>query len=230
MRLLVQLVLSILLASPACATIARVQKADAYPGNSVTLNGTTAGNFLVVSASWADTTSDLAVSDTASNTWNALPVLRGPTGQGPVSIELFYATNISGGNTTVMLNSSPADVGIHAVEYSGVGSGASLDVTSSAVAAGASSTPTSGSFTPAAGDLIYVYFADEGAAQSAITAGTGYTIITMTGDHADASEDNLSATAERRRRALRSVQLVAAGLCTWRLSRLQTVLLPIVER
>ena len=90
MRLLIQLVLSILLASPACAAIARLQKADTYPGNSVTLTGTTAGNFLVVSASWADTTSDPAVSDTASNTWNPLPVLRGPTGQGPASIKLFY--------------------------------------------------------------------------------------------------------------------------------------------
>jgi len=37
MKLLVQLVLSILLASPAWASVARVQKADAYPGNSVRL-------------------------------------------------------------------------------------------------------------------------------------------------------------------------------------------------
>lgn len=76
MRLLAQLVLSILLASPAWAAIARVQNADTYPGSSLTLTGT-AGNFLVVGASWGDTTSDPTVSDTAGNTWNALPVLRG---------------------------------------------------------------------------------------------------------------------------------------------------------
>jgi hypothetical protein len=195
MRLLVQLVLSILLASPACAAIARVQKADAYPGNSVTLNGTTAGNFLVVSASWADTTSDPTVSDTASNTWNPLPVLRGPAGQAPTSIKLFYAMNIAGGNTTITLSSSPADVGIHAVEYSGVATGTSVDVTNTAVAAAGSTTPTSGSFTPTAGDLIYVIFADEGTAQSTINAGSGYALITATGNHVDGSEDNLSATA-----------------------------------
>ena len=195
MRLLIQLVLSILLASPACAAIARLQKADTYPGNSVTLTGTTAGNFLVVSASWADTTSDPAVSDTASNTWNPLPVLRGPTGQGPASIKLFYAMNIRAGNTTITLSSSPADVGIHVVEYSGVATGTSLDVTNTAVAAGPSTTPTSGSFTSTVGDLIYVYLADEGAAQTTVTAGAGYTTITTTGNHFDGSEDNLSATA-----------------------------------
>src|SRR5437660_2702489 len=157
MRLLVQLALSIFLATPAWATIARVQKADAYPGNSVALTGTTAGNFLLVGASWADTTSDPAVSDTASNTWNALPVLRGPTGQAAVSIKLLYATNIKGGNTTITLSSSPADVGIHAAEYSGVATGTALDVTNTAVASGGTTTPAPGSFTPTTGDLIYAY-------------------------------------------------------------------------
>jgi hypothetical protein len=191
MRLLTQLLLSILLAGPAWAAIARVQKADTYPGNSVTLDGTTPGNFLVVAASWADATSDPTVSDTAQNTWNALPVLRGPAGWGAVSIQLFYAMNIRGGNTTVTLSSSPADVGVHAVEYSGVATSAALDVTNGSVAAGSTTTPTSGSFTPTAGDLVYVYFGDEALAQSTITAGTSYTMITTTGDHVDASEDKL---------------------------------------
>ena len=42
---------------------------------------------------------------------------------------------------------------------------------------------------------MYTYFADEGTAQSTITPGTGYTIVTATGDHVDASEDNPSAAA-----------------------------------
>jgi hypothetical protein len=101
MKLFVQFFLAILLANPAWAAIARVQNADAYPGNSVTLTGTTPGNFLVVAASWADTTSDPTVSDTSSNIWNALPVLRGPVDQGALSIKLFYAMNIAGGATTI---------------------------------------------------------------------------------------------------------------------------------
>jgi hypothetical protein len=68
MALLARFLLLILFAQPAWAAIARVQSADVYPGNSVTLTNTTAGNFVVVAASWADATSDPTVSDTALNT------------------------------------------------------------------------------------------------------------------------------------------------------------------
>jgi len=150
----------------------------------------------VVGASWADTSSDPTVSDTSSNVWNALPVLRGPAGQGALSIKLFYAMNIAGGTTTITLNSSPGDVGIHAVEYSGVATSNALDVTNTAVSNGnTTTTPTSGSFTPTAGDLVYAYFGDEALAQTSITAGTGYTIVSTTGNHVDASENNLEASS-----------------------------------
>ena len=174
--------------------ITRIQSADAYPGDSVTLNNTAAGNFVIVAASWADLTSDPTISDSALNTWNALPVLRGPAGQGELSIKLFYATNIKGGDTTITLSSSPGDVGIHAVEYSGVAPDTALDVISTALADGGTTTPTSGSFTPTEGDLVYAYFGDEGTAQSAITAGPGYSMITATGGHVDASQDNLASS------------------------------------
>jgi hypothetical protein len=123
-------------------------------------------------------------------------VLRGSVGQGSLSIKLFYAMNITGGSTTITLSSSPIDVGIHAVEYSGVATGTALDVTNTAVANGnTTTTPTSGSFTPAVGDLVYAYFGDEATGQTSITAGTGYTIISATGNHADASENNLAAAS-----------------------------------
>ena len=182
------------IASGCGPAIVRIQSADAYPGDSVTLNNTAAGNFVIVAASWADLTSDPTISDSALNTWNALPVLRGPAGQGAVSVKLFYAMNIKGGNTTITLSSSLFDVGIHAVEYSGVATSNALDVISTAVADGSTgtTTPASGSFTPTAGDLVYVYYGDEGTAQSAITAGPGYLMIAATGDHADGSEENLA--------------------------------------
>jgi hypothetical protein len=174
--------------------IARAQSADAYTGNTVTLSKTSAGNFLIVAASWADLTSDPTISDSAMNTWNVLPVLRGPAGQAELSIKLFYATNIKGGDTTITLSSSPFDVGIHAVEYSGVATSNALDVMSTALADGGTTTPTSGSFTPTDVDLVYAYFGDEGTAQSAITAGPGYSMITMIGDHVDASQENLASS------------------------------------
>jgi len=188
--------------------IARIQSADAYPGNSITLKNTAAGNFVIVAASWADLATDPTVSDSALNTWTPLPILRGPGGQAELSIKLFYATNIKGGDTTITLSSSPFDVGIHAVEYSGVATTNALDIISTAVADGGTTTPMSASFTPTQGDLVYVYFGDEGTAQSAITAGPDYSMITMTGDHVDASQENLASSGTR-------TASFALGATTW---------------
>jgi hypothetical protein len=188
-------------------TIARVQNVHSYPsyisGNSVTFNGfNTAGNAIVVVASWHPGTVETpTVSDTLGNTYTALPKLTGSLSGGgePVTMAIWYALNIAGGSNTVTIAGlNNDDAGMTAVEYSGVATSAAIGITSMVSDFGnaQTTTPTSNTFSPGTGSLLFVAFADETKTetQSTMAAGAGYTLVEADGAHIDIEEDNLSSS------------------------------------
>ncbi len=189
---------SILSAQP----IARVQFVHTYtyPGNAVTFpSNNAAGNAIVVMASWYAAPGTPTISDTKGNTYTMLPALTGGgAGNGEqTSILIWYALNIVAGANTVTISGAGIDVGITAVEYSGVATSGAIGITSTLPYFGGTptTTPTSSSFTPSAGSLLFVAFADETNPQNSIAAGTGYTLIQGDGNHVDIEEDNVNSSA-----------------------------------
>lgn len=181
--------------------IARVQFVHTYtyPANSITFpSNNAAGNAIVVMASWYSTATP-TVSDTRGNTYTALtPFGDGGNGNGePVSIGIWYAVNIAAGANTVTISGLGVDGGMTAVEYSGFTPSAGLGITSttSGFNVTATTTPTSNTFTPSAGSLLFVAFADETVTQGSIGAGSGYTLIQGDGMHVDIEEDSLNSVA-----------------------------------
>ncbi len=128
-----------------------------------------------------------------------LPALTGGgAGNGEqTSILIWYALNIAAGPNTVTISGAGIDVGITAVEYSGVATSGAIGITSTLPYFGGTptTTPTSSSFTPSAGSLLFVAFADETNPQNSIAAGSGYTLIQGDGNHVDIEEDNVNSSA-----------------------------------
>jgi hypothetical protein len=181
--------------------IARVQFAHTYPAypavTAAFTSNNTAGNAIVVMASWYLTPGTPTISDTQGNTYMLLPPLTGGgAGNGEqTSILIWYALNIAAGANTVTISGAGIDVGLTAVEYSGV---AGVGTTSTLPYFGGTptTTPTSNSFTPSgAGSLLFVAFADETNPQNSIAAGSGYTLIQGDGNHVDIEEDNVNSSA-----------------------------------
>jgi hypothetical protein len=182
--------------------IARVQYVHtySYPGNSVIFpSSNTAGNTIVVMASWYAAPGTPTISDTRGNTYTMLPALTGGgAGNGEqTSILIWYALNIAAGANTVTISGAGIDVGITAVEYSGVATSGAIGITSTLPYFGGTptTTPTSSSFSPSAGSLLFVAFADETNPQNSIAAGSGYTLIQGDGNHVDIEEDNVNSSA-----------------------------------
>jgi hypothetical protein len=182
--------------------IARVQYVHtySYPGNSVIFpSSNTAGNAIVVMASWYAAPGTPTISDTRGNTYTMLPALTGGgAGNGEqTSILIWYALNIAAGANTVTISGAGIDVGITAVEYSGIATSGAIGITSTLPYFGGTptTTPTSSSFSPSAGSLLFVAFADETNPQNSIAAGSGYTLIQGDGNHVDIEEDNVNSSA-----------------------------------
>lgn len=140
-----------------------------------TLNNTTAGDLLVITAQWYSGTGPGFYNATATDSQgNTLVVANSSTMANTHSIETWYAQNIAGGADTVTLTVSADSVDreVDVVEYSGVAQSGALDVAASATSTG--TLPDSGPVTTtAANDLLVgaIYNGDNGTA----SPGAGYT-------------------------------------------------------
>src|SRR6266404_4520728 len=149
---------------------------DAGTTNTSTLafvSPNTAGNWIAVAIRAGSSSSQVfAVSDSNANTYRRAFQL-GITASA-FSLAIFYAENIKGGANTITVSDTVAGPFRFAIlEYSGVATSNSLDVT--AVTQGNSTSPNSGSLTPTAnGDLLLGAIVTQN--PGAFTAGTGYTI------------------------------------------------------
>ena len=163
---------------PAQASIALVQHNSVDAGTTTTASlafksSNTAGNWIAVAVRGGYSSAQVfTVTDTNGNTYKQGAQV-GFTGSA-VTLAIYYAENIKGGANTITVTesvSSPFRIAI--LEYSGVATSNSLDVT--AVATSTSSSPNSGNLsTTANGDLLLSSIASTNS--GTFTAGTGYTI------------------------------------------------------
>jgi hypothetical protein len=139
----------------------------AFSGNN------TAGNWIAVVIRAGNSSSEVfTVTDSNKNTYHqAVQLAQTIAGE---TLGIFYAENVKGGPNTVMASdtiSSPFRLAI--MEYSGVATANSLDVTAKAQGTGTS--PSSGNATTtASGDLLLGAVLSTNAAN--FTASSGYTI------------------------------------------------------
>jgi chitodextrinase len=151
----------------------------------------TAGNTNVIAIGWNDATSNItSVTDSAGNAYQvAVPVVRGSG----LSQAIYYATNImasaANANTvTVTFNASVFAADIRIMEYSGLDEVAPFDMGTSG--SGNGTTASTGNVTTTLSNDLLV-----GAgmtSNSFNSAGTGYTLRTITQPDADILEDKLA--------------------------------------
>lgn len=164
------------LAQPPSPPIALVQQAglDAGATAAATLafpSANTLGNWIAVGVRAGALNETFTITDTAGNLYQKAAQFN-VTLDG-VSLAIFYAENIKSGTNTVRVAASQsATLRFAVLEYSGVATANSLDVTASAQ--GTSTAPTTGPLTTTSnGDLLL------GAIMTAnpatVTAGSGYT-------------------------------------------------------
>jgi hypothetical protein len=138
----------------------------------------TAGNWIaVVIRAGLSSSQVFTVRDSIGNTYRQAAQL-GFTASA-VTMAVYYAENIKGGaNTVTVSDTVSAPLRFAILEYSGVATSNSLDVTAAATAV--SSTPNSGNLTTTAnGDLLLGAVATTNPAT--FTAGTGYTVEEFVG-------------------------------------------------
>src|SRR6266404_5869264 len=171
---------------------------DAGTTNTSTLafvSPNTAGNWIAVAIRAGSSSSQVfAVSDSNANTYRRAFQL-GITASA-FTFAIFYAENIKGGANTVSISDTVSGPFRFAIlEYSGVATSNSLDVT--AVTQGNSTSPNSGSLSPTAnGDLLLGAIVTQNPA--AFTAGSGYTIEEFAPAEPNTkliAEDQIQATA-----------------------------------
>src|SRR6266404_789413 len=117
----------------------------------------TAGNWIGVVIRAGHSGQSFAVSDTRANTYQQAVLfnqtLDTPNGD---TFAIFYAENIAGGANTVTVSESMSNNTLRfaILEYSGLATSNSLDLTSTAVAQGNGTAANSGNATTAAGNLV----------------------------------------------------------------------------
>jgi hypothetical protein len=183
---------------PTTPTLVQHVSKDAGNTTSSTLAfaaGNTAGNWIAVVIRAAGSGQVFTVTDTRGNTYRKA-VQFNETVDG-TTLGLFYAENIAAGPNTVTvadtINGRPLRFAI--LEYAGIATANSLDVT--ATAQGTSSAPgTPSATTTANGDLVIGILSTANSAT--ITAGSGYTIqerVPASPNTKLAVEDRIQATA-----------------------------------
>src|ERR1051326_3467595 len=147
----------------------------------------TSGNLIAVGVSYYyfAHTEDLAVTDTAGNTYTLVATVGGDTGTNLTHVvAILYAKNITGNGSNVIniafsRSSSPENpprINAFALQYSGLSTSAPLDQ-SVATEGSLGSSVTSGSFTTTAADeLLFAIAANVSDDVTACVAGTGYTL------------------------------------------------------
>ena len=164
-------------AAPPSSPIALVQHAgkDAGTTASTTLafpSANTAGNWIAVAVRAGGTNQVVTVTDTRGNLYRK--AVQFNVTLDDITLAIFYAENISGGSNTIQVSDSQSGIlRLAILEYTGVATTNSLDVT--AAAQGTSTAPTTGNVaTTANGDLLIgvIMTADP----ASVTAGTGFTL------------------------------------------------------
>src|SRR5712664_846098 len=159
----------------------------------------TAGNLIVVAASWGDNPApSIRASDTLGNTY-----VLATTDYDPVKhqgLAIFFAPNIRAGANTVTVNFGAADGyrRIMVSEYSGVATASPLDATARNQAAGATATDgitSTAATTSVNGDLIFGVVMDDSGFFGTITAGTGFTRRAVLNNMDTVTEDRVQGTA-----------------------------------
>jgi uncharacterized protein YbbK (DUF523 family) len=168
------------------------------------VNPNTAGNWIAVCIRAGSSSSQVfMVTDSNGNTYRSALQL-GVTAN-PITLAIFYAENIKGGANTITVSdavSSPLRIAI--LEYSGVATSNSLDVT--ATAQGTSTLPNSGNVTTTtSGDLLLGEVVTTNPA--VFTVGTGYTI-----EESVPAEPNTKLIAEDQMQASAGVVSASASL------------------
>jgi hypothetical protein len=157
--------------------IALVQRAgkDAGTAASTTLafpSANTAGNWIAVAVRAGGTNQVFTITDTRGNQYRK--AVQFNVTLDSITLAIFYAENISGGANTIQVSDSQSGtLRLAILEYAGVATSNSLDVT--AAAQGTSAAPTSGNAaTTADGDLLIgvIMTADP----ATVTAGPGFTL------------------------------------------------------
>ena len=141
------------------ATPARVQFASGSGSFTKTVNvnlpgATTAGNEIIVAIAATYQGNTFTVTDNANNVWHLAASASYSSGQMAV---IFYAENISASSNPQITVTLPANdyFGVTAVEYSGLATSNSLDVTSTNVEQTITSYSSGSLTTTAANDLLF---------------------------------------------------------------------------
>lgn len=109
------------------STIARVQYKHTYDGSTKTATFTsdnTAGNFIIVFASYYGSTLP-GISDSQGNSYTHIASVSDGASLGTGQYA-WYAENIKGGANTITLTGTLSDIGLTAMEYSGVATAGSF--------------------------------------------------------------------------------------------------------
>src|SRR5260370_11508440 len=171
---------------------------DAGTTNTSTLafvSPNTAGNWIAVAIRAGSSSSQVfAVSDSNANTYRRAFQLGLTTT--PVTVAIFYAENIKGGaNTITVSDTVSGPFRFATLEYSGVATSNSLDVT--VMGQGTGRFPNSGNLTPtASGDLLLGTIVTQNPA--VFTAASGYTVEEFVPAEPNTklvAEDQIQATA-----------------------------------
>jgi chitodextrinase len=164
---------------------------------SVTLpSPTVSGHELVVAVSdYYGTDAPYVISDTYGNTWHlAAAYLPGPYAA------IFYAENITGGSSHQIIataNKTGAFPIISVVEYAGLATSQSLDVTASGNAAGTSYASPSVTITQA-GDFLFAVHHTNGSASAIFTPTSPWTTVQLQSDgsnHEHQTQDRAATSA-----------------------------------
>ena len=148
------------------------------------VSGNSAGNLIVVSAGWGNSSVTASISDSAGNTYQSA---LGPITNGSIRSQIWYAENVrSGPNTVTVTYSSNVGSNVEIHEYAGIATANALDITSSQIGSG--TTPSSGSAVVGqASELLFGFSNVSGSVSW--TAGPSYTLRQTT--TRGASEDRI---------------------------------------
>jgi len=188
-------------ASPTMGAVSFIQTAGSAndsPSSSISQpfsSSNTAGNLIVVVASWGDHAAPaISASDTLGNSYLLATTDRDSGHRQGLAI--FYAPNIHSGQNTVTVEFGQSDGYCHIVvgEYSGIAEVSPLDTTAMHQASGTTATngiTSSSASTTANGDLIFGAVEDDSGPWSTIKAGSGFTLRATLNKMDTATEDRV---------------------------------------
>jgi hypothetical protein len=167
-----------------------------YIGESLTMPAGSAGDWIVFLCSWYVNTGPYTATGSVNGAYtSAIDLFETVTN---TELQAFYFQNASASSETVSLSGVPDDCGCSGGRFSGVATSSSVTAAvGTAYTGAASTTVASGTpIDPATGDLILIFWADEGGGSpGTFTPAPGYSLLQQDTYHYDGQLMNLSATA-----------------------------------